>query len=206
MRGKISRITRLLSVAAFLLMTAARTGSAQPAAPATPDATAAQSVRQPLMPCDTCLSDVTNFSKVSPALWRGAQPTAQGFKALEAAGAKTIVNLRHDHDDLPLLAGTKLKYLWLPSRTWSPSEQNIVLFLRALQDTSNWPIYVHCAQGRDRTGVAVAAYRMAVQGWTAKDAVREMHVFHNNWWWVENAKFVRKLDVEDLKRRVQVTP
>ena len=106
---------------------------------------------------------VANFAKVSPALWRGAQPTAAGFRALEAAGAKTIVNLRHDHDDLPLLNGTKLKYLWLPSRSWSPSEQTIVLFLRALQDTSSWPVYVHCAQGRDRTGCCVASYRIVYQ-------------------------------------------
>jgi tyrosine-protein phosphatase SIW14 len=169
-------------------------------------AAAEPALRQLTAPCDTCMPGVRNFAKESPALWRGAQPTADGFRALEAAGIKTIVNLRHDHDDLPLLSGTKLKYLWLPSRTWSPDEHNIVLFLRVLRDTSNWPVFVHCAQGRDRTGVAVASYRMAVQGWTADEAIKEMHVFHNNWWWIENAKFVRKLDTTDIKQRMQLAP
>jgi protein tyrosine phosphatase (PTP) superfamily phosphohydrolase (DUF442 family) len=163
-------------MSALALFTAFRLCAAQPAVSVIPVA------HQSLIPCDTCMPGVVNFAKVSPALWRGAQPTAQGFQNLEKAGIKTIVNLRHDHDDLPLMAGTKLRYLWLPSRTWSPSEQNIVAFLRVLRDSSNWPVYVHCAQGRDRTGVAVASYRMAVQDWTAEEAVKEMHLFHNNWW------------------------
>jgi tyrosine-protein phosphatase SIW14 len=199
------RKTSFLALA-LALLTMFRLCAAQPAMSVIPVAPAVPVAHPPLVPCDTCIAGVANFAQVSPAVWRGAQPTAQGFQALELAGVKTIVNLRHDHDDLPLLAGTRLKYLWLPSRSWSPSEQNIVLFLRALQDSSNWPVYVHCAQGRDRTGVAVASYRMAVQGWTAEEAVREMNAFHNNWWWVENAKFVRKLDIKDLEGRVHLAP
>ena len=34
-----------------------------------------------------------NFRKVSDALWRGSQPTREGFRNLETAGVKTIVNL-----------------------------------------------------------------------------------------------------------------
>jgi hypothetical protein len=45
-------------------------------------------------PCDDCLVGVENFAKVSRALWRGAQPTAEGFRNLEAAGANTVVSLR----------------------------------------------------------------------------------------------------------------
>jgi hypothetical protein len=51
------------------------------------------------MPCDNCISGVENFAKISPALWRGAQPTAEGFRSLEAAGVKTVINLRGRHDD-----------------------------------------------------------------------------------------------------------
>src|SRR5216684_1847482 len=45
-------------------------------------------------PCDDCLRGVTNFAKVSPALWRGSQPTAEGFRNLEKAGVRTVVNVR----------------------------------------------------------------------------------------------------------------
>ena len=39
-------------------------------------------------PCDTCLPGVINFAEIDKALWRGAQPTAEGFQALEKAGAR----------------------------------------------------------------------------------------------------------------------
>ncbi|NQU75584.1 MAG: hypothetical protein HQ546_04615 [Planctomycetes bacterium] len=42
---------------------------------------------------------VPNFHRVSPALYHGAQPTAEGMKNLEAMGIKTIVNLRTLHGD-----------------------------------------------------------------------------------------------------------
>ena len=194
---------------ALALLTMFRLCAAQPAEPAAPIAPAApviQNLRQPLTPCDTCIPGVTNFAKVSPALWRGAQPTARGFKALEAAGVKTIVNLRYEHDDLPLLAGTRLKYLWLPSRTWDPEKTTIVLFLKAVADTANWPVYVHCAQGRDRTGYCVASYRMVVQGWSADEAIAEMDNFRFNKIWFGNPGYLRKSDTGDVWRRVQLAP
>jgi protein tyrosine phosphatase (PTP) superfamily phosphohydrolase (DUF442 family) len=168
--------------------------------------TAAPAPRAILRPCDTCLPGVVNFAKVSPILWRGAQPTAEGFRALEAAGIRTVVNLRHDHDDLPLLAGTRLKYLWVPARTWDPELTDIVLFLKVMADTANWPVYVHCAQGRDRTGYAVGSYRIVVQGWPADDAIEEMKNFKWNRVWFRNPGFLRKLDQADIHRRVEMAP
>ena len=44
---------------------------------------------------------IDNFAKVSEGVYRGAQPDAAGFKALQAMGVKTIVNLRGKHDDRP---------------------------------------------------------------------------------------------------------
>jgi protein tyrosine phosphatase (PTP) superfamily phosphohydrolase (DUF442 family) len=176
---------------------------AEPVAPAAPEI---QTTRELLTPCDTCMPGVANFAKVSPALWRGAQPTAQGFQYLEKAGIKTVVNLRHDHDDLPLLAGTRLKYLWIPCRTWDPQDQNIIMFLRVMRDSSNWPVYVHCAQGRDRTGYCVASYRIVDQGWPAGDAITEMKSFKWNRVWFRNPGYLRKLDAADVRRRVQLAP
>jgi protein-tyrosine phosphatase len=38
-------------------------------------------------------------------------------------------------------------------------------------------IFVHCRLGDDRTGMMVAAYRMAEEGWTADEAMNEMRSF-----------------------------
>ncbi len=157
-------------------------------------------------PCDTCLPGVVNFAKLDGVLWRGAQPTAEGFRALERAGARTIVSFRHDHDDRPLLKGTTLRYLRIPSRAWRAKEPALAQFLKVLQDPANHPVYIHCAQGRDRTGYNAAAYRLVVQGWTAEAALREMHTFRFNTLWVGNPGFLRRLDPEAMKARVAQTP
>jgi len=157
-------------------------------------------------PCDTCIPGVENFSKVSPALWRGAEPTAEGFRGLEAAGAKTVVSLRDAHDDYELLAGTKLKYLRIPTNAWDPEESELVLFLKILENRDNWPVFVHCAEGRDRTGYSVATYRMVVENWSVDDALHEMFDFRFNAIWFRNPAFLRKLDIAKIRELVKRAP
>lgn len=157
-------------------------------------------------PCDDCVAEVENFTKVSPALWRGAQPTAQGFRSLEAAGAKTIISLREQHDDWTLIAGTKLKYIRIPEHAWDPDEAQLVLFLKIIEDPKNWPVFVHCAEGRDRTGYSVAAYRMVVENWSVDDALHEMFDFRFNAIWFRNPAFLRTLNVETMRERVKRAP
>jgi len=153
-------------------------------------------------PCDDCLSGVTNFAKVSPALWRGRQPTAEGFGSLESAGVKTIINFRNDHDDSELLTGTKLKYIWMPTRPWNPKEDDLVSFFKVMQAPENRPVFVHCWKGDDRTGFYVAAYRIVVDGWSRDDAIRELFQFHYNPIWFRIPGVLRELDVDRLKARI----
>ncbi len=171
------------------------------------DPVAADTTPSPL-PCDNCIIGVDNFYQVSPVLWRGAQPSAEGFKALAAAGVKTIINLRTYHDDLPLLDGTQLHYVSIPMDAWHPDEKDLMLFLRAVQqassDPSRYPIFVHCQQGRDRTGYSVATYRMVMQNWSAADAIKEMYAFRFNRIWVGNPRFLKHLDVEDMKKQLTI--
>jgi protein tyrosine/serine phosphatase len=162
--------------------------------------------RQLGKPCDTCIKGVPNFAKVSEAFWRGSQPTPEGFHNLEAAGAKTIVNLQHSHDDLPMLSGTRLRYLWLPEIPWFPDDHDLVIVLKLLENPDNCPVFVHCKLGSDRVGYMAAAYRMIVQGWTADDAIHEMFDFHFNTIFFENPIFLRALDKENIKLRVKRAP
>lgn len=158
------------------------------------------------LPCDNCITGVNNFYQVSPELWRGAQPTKEGFKALEQAGVKTIINLRSHHDDSPLLEGTQLHYVSIPMDAWHPDKKDLALFLRAVQeassDPSRYPIFVHCQQGRDRTGYSVATYRMVMQNWSAADAIKEMYAFHFNRIWVGNPRFLKHLDIDAMKQQL----
>jgi protein tyrosine phosphatase (PTP) superfamily phosphohydrolase (DUF442 family) len=161
-------------------------------------------------PCDTCIDGVKNFAKVSPLLWRGAQPTKEGFRNLETAGVKTILSLREHHDDLALLDGTNLKYLRIPMDAWNPEEAELVLFLtsleRALNDSAARPIFVHCAEGKDRTGYSIAAYRMLFENWTADDAIHEMFDFGFYAIWFQNPTFLRRLNIEKVRKEMRRAP
>ncbi len=181
---------------ASTLALAALISSAACAAEVTPTQTLAK-------PCDDCVPGVINFAKVSDALWRGAQPDAQGFKAMEAMGLKTVINFRHDHDDLPLLKNTKLKYLQIPSFAFHPTRENLVTFLKVMENPENWPVYIHCAQGRDRTGYNAASYRMFYQKWGATDSILEMNIFRFNKIWVGNPGFLKTLNMETLTEKLK---
>jgi protein tyrosine/serine phosphatase len=159
--------------------------------------------RQLAAPSDHDLSGVPNFARISDSLWRGGQPTAEGFRNLETSGVKTIINLRHDHDDTPLLAGTHLNYIRIPARPWNPTEDEIVQFLRIVDDPANGPVFVHCAQGSDRTGYCLAAYRIIVDKWTTDDAIREMFGFGYNRIWFKNPAFLRHLDRDLILSQIQ---
>jgi protein tyrosine/serine phosphatase len=46
-------------------------------------------------------------------------------------------------------------------------------FLAFVRDTANQPVYVHCEAGKGRTGTACACYRIAVDHWSADQAIAE---------------------------------
>lgn len=115
-----------------------------------------------------------NFYKVSDALYRGAQPTREGIRELKKMGIKTIVNLRSRHSDSPLLEDSSIRYISIPMKASRLRQEDLVRFLRIVSDSSHLPVFVHCLHGADRTGVSVAVYRVAVQGWEKREAVREM--------------------------------
>ena len=48
-----------------------------------------------------------------------------------------------------------------------------VYALRLATDEEHQPVLIHCGAGTERTGVAVALYRMLVEGWTREEAMAE---------------------------------
>lgn len=143
-----------------------------------------------------------NLHKVSDGLYRGAQPTAEGFRELARMGVKTVVNLRRFHSDRRLLEGTGLGYVHVPMNAWHGEAEDAVAFLKVVGDPARRPVFVHCQHGADRTGTMAAIYRMAVQGWSVDDAVRELveggFGFHGIW--SNLPVFLRSLDIDRLKR------
>jgi protein tyrosine/serine phosphatase len=156
------------------------------------------------------MAGVSNFSKVNDRLWRGAQP--EGADAFRRLGAKTVINLRHDHDDFADLQSTDIAYVRIPMRGARPREDEILLFLsalrRAMADPKRTPVLVHCEEGKDRTGYAIAAYRVVEEGWDADTAIQEMFDFRFNALYLGNPAFVRGLAErrEEIRARLERSP
>jgi len=142
-----------------------------------------------------------NLYQVSETLYRGQQPTKEGFKELEKLGIKTVVNLRNLHSDRDKLEGTSLGYERIDMEAWDPELEQVEAFLKIVTDPNKQPVFVHCQHGSDRTGTMVAVYRIVVEGWDTEKAIDEMRNgpfgFHEIFSGLP--KFIEELDVEKLR-------
>jgi len=183
-----------IAVIACLLMGAAVVG-AEPA----PDRPAVWA-----QPID--VKGVPNLHKVSGTLYRSAQPTAEGFRNLKQMGIKTVLNLRAFHSDRDEMGDTGIRGEHIYMKTWHPEREDVVKFLRIVTDPQRTPVLVHCQHGADRTGTMCAIYRVAVQGWTKEDAVREMTEggfgFHEIW--RNLPPWIAELDIESIKKEAGI--
>lgn len=123
------------------------------------------------------LPGVPNFGEVTPHLYRGGQPTREGFKKLSAMGVGIVVDSGRSRRDEKLLHGLQMQYVSLPWYCPFPRDQIFAQFLKLVRDNPDKKVFVHCRLGDDRTGMMIAAYRMAVQGWSAEEAMKEMKAF-----------------------------
>ena len=120
---------------------------------------------------------VENFGQVTDFYYRGGQPRSDEYNQLASIGIKTIIDLRDDPKDYARAsteqAGMKYVNLPLDDKGYPPPDA-ASRFLSLVNDKENWPVYVHCAGGRHRTGAMTAVFRMTVQGWDAGRAYEEM--------------------------------
>jgi len=146
-----------------------------------------------------------NLHRVSEGLYRGAQPKPEGIEQLKRLGVKTIVNLRSSDSDRNILGDAGLTYEHIPMTAWRPNDADVIGFLRIVGDENNLPVFVHCQRGADRTGMMVAIYRVVVQGWSKDEALAEMTRggFAFNSGWQNLVRYVRDLDVAEIKRQAQ---
>lgn len=148
-----------------------------------------------------------NFYRVSPHLYRGAQPEDAGFDQLKKLGIKTVLNLRSFHSDRRETRKAGLGYEHLYMKAWHPEDEEIVHFLKLMADRDNTPVFIHCQHGADRTGLMVAIYRIAACGWSRDQAIAEMTQesfgFHSIW--NHLIDFVRTVDIETLKKKARIS-
>lgn len=164
--------------------------------------------------CGTVHSEVAvrNVHTVVPGvLVRGGQPDEQGFRALrDTYGISMVVNLNDAmaERERPMVEGCGMTYVPLPSDARRPEREKVLKFLRAVQEAKGrGAVYVHCKQGMDRTGLAVAAYRITAQGWDCERALAELRgyqAFGHGMMFPNIPTYVRNIarDCQDWQRQV----
>jgi uncharacterized protein (TIGR01244 family) len=120
---------------------------------------------------------VANFHQVSDRVYRGAQPTEQGWKSLANLGVVTVIDLRREDEhsskaEQQAVEAAGMHYVNVPMNgVVSPPPEKIAKVLALLNGPG--PVFVHCKRGADRTGTVVACYRIAHDHWDSKRALSE---------------------------------
>src|SRR5262245_38247246 len=120
--------------------------------------------------------ELPNFHQVNEHLYRGAQPGSGGLKKIGELGIKTIVNLRgadeHTFAEQNEATAMGLRYFGVPlAGLGRPTEEQVARVMALIDDPQNWPVFLHCRRGSDRTGTIIAAYRSSHDGWAADRAI-----------------------------------
>lgn len=129
---------------------------------------------------------IKNFGQMDERFYRGAQPKKEDFKALAELGVKTVIDLRDKPKEYEksMVEASGMRYINIPmSDSKYPKEEQIQQFLNLANNPETGVMYVHCAGGRHRTGVAGAVYRFTKYGWDYDTVYREMknYDFYTRW-------------------------
>lgn len=132
-----------------------------------------------------------NIGVVRPGLvYRGAQPTrsesSSQYEALKRIlGVRTILKLNSDQlaEESKECRRLGIELIVLPfdaKRIGEPDTlQEACLADKELADTANWPIYVHCQAGQDRTGYIVGRFRLKQDKWKPDCVLAEVRHYRS---------------------------
>lgn len=139
---------------------------------------------------------INNFDKVDAHVYRGGQPTDEGFQYLARLGVKTIVDLRESADrskaEERVVNGAGMQYVNVPMTGLTPpTEAEITKILALLEDSATGPVFVHCQRGADRTGAVVAAYHIDHDKWDNDRALQDAKAHSMSYFQFPRQKYIR---------------
>jgi protein tyrosine phosphatase (PTP) superfamily phosphohydrolase (DUF442 family) len=129
---------------------------------------------------------VGNFHKVEDHVYRGAQPTDEGFRNLAKLGIQTVIDLRELGErstaEEKTVKAAGMQYVKIPMKGMEkPSDESIRKALDLLEDKTTGPVFVHCMRGADRTGDVIACYRVEQDHWKNTAALAEARSLGMSW-------------------------
>jgi protein-tyrosine phosphatase len=139
---------------------------------------------------------IGNFVQLNQQVYRGAQPTEEGFRYLAKIGVKTVLDLREDDArtawERRTVLASGMQYVNVPmTGLTAPTDAEITRILALLENDANGPVFVHCMRGADRTGAVIAAYRIDHDQWDGARALKEAMSNGMSFFQLPRQKFIR---------------
>ena len=75
-----------------------------------------------------------NLHRITPTLYRSAQPRREDIPALQALGIKTVISFRSFNSDERALRGSGIDLVRVPIDTWSINDDEVLRALRAIRE------------------------------------------------------------------------
>jgi protein tyrosine phosphatase (PTP) superfamily phosphohydrolase (DUF442 family) len=120
-----------------------------------------------------------NIHRVSPELWRSAQPAPHHLRWAKRQGIRTILNLRGRRDDCgsyilerEACAKLGLTLVDFPIRSRSPLDRETLKAAAALFGEIEYPVLMHCKSGADRAGFMATLYQFVRLGLPLPEAMK----------------------------------
>lgn len=146
-----------------------------------------------------------NFHRINDDICRSGQPSAEEMAFLfSSEGIRSVLNLRDNHDDKDEIGTLDIRRFDIPLSAGSITEDDLVRILQTVKRAPK-PILIHCWHGSDRTGAAVAACRIVLEGWTVEQAVSELmepEYGHHRILYQNIPELLRKADWDRIKNEV----
>ncbi len=129
---------------------------------------------------------VPNFHQVADGIYRGGQPTSDGWKSLSRIGVKTVIDLRPDSEhsikaEQHEVEGAGMKFVSVPLEGFGAPPADKINQLLDLLAGKSGPFFIHCRRGADRTGTVIACYRIAHDHWENQKALAEAKSCGMSW-------------------------
>lgn len=126
---------------------------------------------------------IEKIKKVTPLISRGPMPQTQSDINYIAENFDDILNLESGfsefvrglvNHEVEMVMDTDLGwYHIIMSNILPPTIDELNACIKLINRKRK--VFVHCHEGVDRTGMTIAAYRIAVEKWTVEAATKEMY-------------------------------
>jgi len=121
-----------------------------------------------------------NKHRLGKSAWRAAQPAPRNIRVLARQGVRTIVNLRGERlcgsywleQDACERHGIKLINFQVRSRSAPTAEQ--IMGAKAMFDSIEYPMLMHCKSGADRVGLMSVLYLHLKEGVPLAEAKQQL--------------------------------